>query len=145
MKQRKSWSKYFLELCNVIAERSTCDRLRVGCIIVNQEHHILCTGYNGSLPGLPHCDDIGHDLEDGHCVATVHSEINAIAQAAKNGISLKKSTLYCNYLPCWSCIKAIVTAGITKVIYTDDYRPTHLPRIQELVKRGKLALIKFQD
>ena len=100
---RPTWDEYFIELTRTVASRSTCDRGRSGCVIVKQKH-ILCTGYVGSSPGMPHCDEAGHLLrkvidEDGqvrqHCMRTIHAEENAINQAARFGISLEGATLYC--------------------------------------------------
>ena len=81
---RPSWDEYFLEIAKVVAQRSTCDRANVGAVIARNKV-ILSTGYNGAPRGLPHCDDVGHEIVDGHCVRTIHAEANAIAQAARNG------------------------------------------------------------
>ncbi|MGL4772312.1 MAG: deoxycytidylate deaminase [Clostridium sp.] len=122
MGNRQSWSDYFMELAEKLATRSTCDRANVGAVLVNDEHRIVSTGYNGSLPNNPHCDEIGHTLRDGHCIATVHAEINAISYCAKEGISLKGTTLYVTHFPCLNCTKSIIIAGISKVFYRNDYR-----------------------
>jgi len=119
---RQSWDEYFLDICDVIATRATCDRLKVGAVLV-KDKHIISTGYNGSLSGEPHCDEIGHDIVDNHCIRVVHSEVNAIAQAAKLGISTQGTTLYCNYLPCYNCLKTIISAGVINVYYRHSYRP----------------------
>jgi len=83
---------------------------------------ILSTGYNGSIRGMPHCDDVGHDLEGGHCIATIHAEANAILQAAKNGVMIEGAELYTTASPCWSCFKLIANAGITTIYYGEFYR-----------------------
>jgi len=80
MRARASWDEYFMAIARVVATRSTCDRKHVGAVIV-REKMILTTGYNGSIRGLEHCDDVGHLMEEGHCVRTVHAEANAIVQA----------------------------------------------------------------
>src|SRR5262245_17178211 len=103
------------------ATRSTCDRKHVGAVIV-RDKTILSTGYNGSIRGLPHCDDVGHLMENDHCVATVHAEANAIIQAAKNGVRIEGSELYTTASPCWSCFKLIANAGIRKIYYGEFYR-----------------------
>jgi dCMP deaminase len=127
--QRPSWDEYFIQLANVVASRSTCDRGRSGSVIV-KEKRILCTGYVGSPPGMPHCDEVGHLLrkvvdEDGtvrqHCMRTIHAEQNAIIQAARFGIPLGGATLYCRMVPCGNCAKSIVGAGITKVVCEKEY------------------------
>ena len=126
---RPTWDEYFIELTRTVASRSTCDRGRSGCVIVKQKH-ILCTGYVGSPPGMPHCDEAGHLLrkvidEDGqerqHCMRTIHAEQNALIQAAKFGISLEGATLYCKMEPCRTCAMSIVAAGIKKVVCEKHY------------------------
>ena len=84
---RVDWHTYFMNIAHQAATRSTCDRKHVGAVIV-RDKTILSTGYNGSIRGMPHCDDVGHLMENGHCVATVHAEANAIIQAAKNGVRI---------------------------------------------------------
>jgi len=103
------------------ATRSTCDRKHVGAVIV-RDRSILATGYNGSVRGLPHCDDVGHLMEDHHCVRTVHAEANAIVQAARNGTRLEGAEIYVTCSPCWSCQKLILNAGIVSIVFAEDYR-----------------------
>jgi dCMP deaminase len=126
---RPSWDDYFMEIANSISKRATCDRGRSGCVIVKKKH-MLVSGYVGSPAGLPHCDDIGHQMkkvihEDGsesdHCVRTVHAEQNAICQAAKLGISLDGSTLYCRMTPCRVCAMLIINCGIKRVVCERKY------------------------
>ncbi|PIN70444.1 deaminase, partial [Candidatus Woesearchaeota archaeon CG11_big_fil_rev_8_21_14_0_20_57_5] len=83
---------------------------------------ILSTGYNGSVRGLPHCDESGHDMEDGHCVRTVHAEANAIVQAAKNGVAIDSAEIYITASPCWNCFKLIANAGIKTIYFGEFYR-----------------------
>lgn len=123
-KIRKSWDNYFLELAKLVSTRATCDRLRVGAVVV-KDRRILSTGYNGSIAGAEHCDDVGHLMIHDHCVRTVHAEINALSQAAKNGTKVGGSTIYITHAPCINCFKAIVSSGITKIIFTDLYRLTY--------------------
>ncbi len=128
---RPSWDDYFLEIANTVAKRATCDRGRSGCVIA-RDKQILVTGYVGSPLGLPHCDDVGHQFKktvhedsDGnvttHCVRTVHAEQNAICQAARLGISLEGSTLYCRMTPCRTCAMLIINCGITRVVCEKKY------------------------
>ena len=121
MSQRVDWHTYFMNIARQAATRSTCDRKHVGCVIV-RDKTILSTGYNGSIRGMPHCDDVGHLMEGGHCVATVHAEANAIIQAAKNGARIEGSELYTTASPCWSCFKLIANAGIRVIYYGEFYR-----------------------
>lgn len=103
------------------ATRSTCSRKHVGAVIV-RDRTVLSTGYNGSLRGLPHCEDVGCVMEDGHCITTVHAEANAILQAAKNGVSVDGAEIYTTASPCWNCFKLIVNAGIRRIAYGEFYR-----------------------
>lgn len=121
MESRPSWDEYFIDLCNTIAKRSTCDRKHVGCVIVDQQNHILSTGYNGALSGLPDCDTLGHLMIEGHCQRIVHAEQNAICHAARKGVLLEGSKIYCNTFPCWDCFKLAVAAGIKEILFTGDY------------------------
>ncbi|MBR9683056.1 AAA family ATPase [Candidatus Woesearchaeota archaeon] len=143
---RPSWDEYFLEITRTIATRSTCDRGRVGCIIV-KNRRILTTGYAGSPSGTKHCDEIGHLMkevvdEDGttskHCVRTTHAEQNAIVQAARYGISIEGSTIYCIMEPCHVCAKLIINAGITRVVCEKRYHAAQLSR--EIFKEAGIKL-----
>lgn len=127
--QRPSWDDYFMEICDTVAKRATCGRGRSGCVIA-KDNRILVTGYVGSPAGLPHCDEVGHQMkqmihEDGsvtqHCVRTVHAEQNAICQAAKNGISIEGATLYCRMTPCRTCTMLIINCGIKRVVCQRKY------------------------
>jgi len=124
MQKRPSWDEYFLHLVDEVAQRATCDRGRSGCLIV-REKRILATGYGGSPPGQPHCDEEGHLFrqvidENGdtrqHCVRTIHAEQNAICQAARYGIALQDTTLYCTMERCRTCAMLIVSVGIKRVV-----------------------------
>jgi dCMP deaminase len=126
---RPTWDEYFMEVSRTIAKRATCDRGRSGCVMARNKQ-ILVTGYVGSPVGLPHCDEVGHLFkqvthEDGkvtnHCVRTVHAEQNAICQAARLGISLQGSTLYCRMTPCRTCAMLIINCGIERVVCEFKY------------------------
>ncbi len=118
---RPGWDESFLKIAQVVGERSTCDRAHVGCVLV-VEKRILTAGYNGSPMGQEHCDDIGHLLVDGHCVRTIHAETNAIIQAALHGVSTRGATCYVTHFPCINCVKVLINAGITRLVYANDYR-----------------------
>ena len=118
---RPDWDSYFLKIANAVSERSTCDRALVGCVLV-LDKRILTTGFNGSPTGQPHCDEVGHLMVEGHCVRTIHAETNAIIQAALHGVSTKGSTCYVTHFPCMNCAKALVNAGITRLVYSVSYR-----------------------
>ncbi len=121
--RRPTWDEYFLKLAMLASERSTCPRMHCGCILV-RDHNILATGYNGSLPGSPHCYDAGCLVVDNHCVRTNHAEINAICQASKNGISLNGATAYITNMSCTACSKALIAAGIRRVVVFSDFHDT---------------------
>ncbi len=121
MPDRVDWHTYFMNIARQAATRSTCARKNVGCVIV-RDKTILSTGYNGSIRGMPHCDEVGHLMENGHCVATVHAEANAIIQAAKNGVRIEGAELYTTASPCWNCFKLIANAGIRAIYFGEFYR-----------------------
>jgi len=127
--KRPTWDEYFMEVCDAISKRATCDRGRSGCVIA-KNNQLLVTGYVGAPAGLPHCDDVGHQFkkmlhEDDsvttHCVRTVHAEQNAICQAARLGVSLEGATLYCRMTPCRICAMLIINCGITRVMCQRQY------------------------
>ncbi len=126
---RPSWDEYFMEIANTVSKRATCDRGRSGCVIA-RDKQLLVTGYVGSPMGLPHCDEVGHQMkkmvheggkETNHCVRTVHAEQNAICQAAKLGISIDGATLYCRMTPCRVCAMLIINCGIKRVVCEKKY------------------------
>ena len=102
---RNDWDTYFMDIARVVASRATCDRKHVGAVLV-RERTILSTGYNGSIRGLPHCDEAGHMMEDGHCVATIHAEANAILQAARNGVRIEGADIYTTAQPLLALLQA---------------------------------------
>jgi dCMP deaminase len=120
-KPRVDWHTYFMNIARQAATRSTCDRKQVGAVIV-RDRTILSTGYNGSIRGMPHCDETGHMMENDHCVATIHAEANAILQAAKNGVMIEGAQIYTTASPCWSCFKMIANSGIRRIFYGEFYR-----------------------
>jgi dCMP deaminase len=120
-KSRRDWHSYFMHIAREVATRGTCDRKQVGAIIVSEEN-ILSTGYNGSIRRLPHCDEVGHDMENGHCRRTIHAEANAIIQAARNGVKINGADIYTTASPCWECFKLIANVGIKRIFYAEFYR-----------------------
>lgn len=130
--------EYFMDLADAASRRGTCDRARVGCVLVRFDR-VIATGYNGAPPALPHCDDIGHDMVDGHCVRTIHAEDNAIIQAACLGISTDGATCYCTTEPCVRCTAKLYSAGVVGVVYRDPYVTMSSEdryRIQLIVDKG---------
>lgn len=151
IKNRPSWDEYFIGLVDEVAKRATCDRGKSGAIIV-KDKRILCTGYVGTPPGFPHCDEVGHLLkkvidEDGtvrqHCVRTIHAEQNAISQAARYGIPLDGTTLYCTMEPCRVCAMLIISVGVKKVVVKRRYHAGQETR--DLFKQAQIDLIIMED
>ncbi|MCS7054496.1 MAG: cytidine/deoxycytidylate deaminase family protein [Ignavibacterium sp.] len=121
--KRPSWDEYFLKLAMLASERATCPRMHCGCVLV-KDRFVLATGYNGSLPGQPHCDDVGCLIVDNHCVRTNHAEMNALIQATRHGVNVVGATAYITNMPCTNCAKALIAAGIKKVVVFSDYHDT---------------------
>lgn len=120
---RPSWDEYFLKLAMLASERATCPRMHCGCVLV-RDKFVLSTGYNGSLPGTAHCYTDGCLVVNDHCVRTNHAEINAICQATRHGSDLTGATAYVTNMPCTACAKALVAAGIRRVVVFSDYHDT---------------------
>ena len=139
-KIRVSWERYFMNIAIEVASRSTCDRKNVGAVIV-RDKTILSTGYNGSIKGLPHCDEVGHEMIDGHCIRTTHAEANAIVQAAKNGVRINNAEIFVTASPCYNCFKLIANAGIVKIYYNEFYRDE---RILEHAGKAEIKLLKIE-
>lgn len=114
-KQRPDWDEYFLGIVDSVGSRATCNRGGKGCVIT-LNNRILSTGYLGSVSGLPHCDEVGHDSESDSCARTIHAEHNAITQALSFGIPLEGATLYCEISPCSACVKMINSLRIKKIV-----------------------------
>jgi dCMP deaminase len=117
---RKDWDSYFLDIAEKVAERSTCDRLNVGCVIV-KDKLVVSTGYNGSIRGQDHCSESGHLYNDaGRCIRTIHAEQNAIIFASRD--ELQGSTAYVTHEPCETCTKLLLQAGITRIVFKHSYK-----------------------
>lgn len=129
---RADWHTYFMSMARQASTRSTCDRKHVGAVIV-RDRTILSTGYNGSIRGMPHCDEIGHEMENGHCVGTIHAEGNAIIQAARNGVNINGAEMYTTASPCWSCFKLIANSGIRRIYYGEFYRDERSLRVAKTI------------
>ncbi len=141
MAKRVSWDEYFMKIAGEVSSRSTCDRKFVGAVIV-RDRMILSTGYNGSIRGVPHCSEVGHLMENDHCVATIHAEANAIIQAARNGINISEATVYVTASPCWPCFKMIANSGIKRICYGEFYRDE---KIFDYAKKLNIELVKLEN
>lgn len=137
---RPSWDEYFMATAVLVSSRSSCERLHVGCIIVSTGKHpnrLVAAGYNGFLPGTPH----DSHLRDGHEQATVHAEQNAVADAAKRGVSLQGTVCYVTHFPCVNCAKIMAAAGIEEVRYRHDYKND--PLVLELFKQAGVKVARL--
>ena len=149
MSDRPSWHQYFMTITRQVADRSTCNRAKVGAVIV-RDRNILATGYNGAPAGMPHCTDAGcliyesrtpnGDIEE-NCFRTIHAEINAIAQAAKNGSSIKDSAIYVTPTPCIHRLKVLVNTGITRVYYETPYK---LHTLEDILRNTLVHMEKVE-
>lgn len=122
--KRLGWDAYFSKIVQVTAERSSCERLHVGCLLV-KDNRIISQGYNGHLPGAPH-ESI---VKNNHEQATVHAEQNAICDCAKRGVSCEGATAYITHYPCIICTRLLLAAGIKNIKYLEDYKNDDLVQI----------------
>ena len=145
--ERPSWDQYFMTITREVAERSTCLRAQVGAVIV-RDRSILATGYNGSPAGLSHCTEVGcliyeSRTPDGeveqNCYRTIHAEINAISQAARNGAAIRDADIYVTHTPCIQCLKVLINTGVRTVYYA---RPYKLHTVAEMLKGASIKLVE---
>jgi dCMP deaminase len=145
--KRPSWDQYFMTITRQVAERSTCLRAKVGAVIV-RDRSILATGYNGSPAGMPHCTEVGcliyeSRTPDGeieqNCWRTIHAEINAITQAAKNGAAIRDADVYVTHTPCIHCLKVLINTGVSTVYYGREYK---LATVGEVLKHAAIKLVQ---
>ena len=115
--ERLNWDEYFMSIAILASQRSPCQRLHVGSVIV-KDNRLISMGYNGFIPGAPHISRI----KDEHEQSIIHSEINAIADCAKRGASLNNSKIYITHYPCINCFRSIAACGIKEIIYLNDYK-----------------------
>jgi dCMP deaminase len=123
MSERENWDTYFMGFATKAASRATCPRGSVGCVFV-RNRDIIATGYNGSVSGTEHCDEVATEehVVHGHCDIVLHAEINAIIRAARTGVILLGSEVYITHRPCWPCTKALLNVGVTRIIFLKNYR-----------------------
>ncbi|QGH34991.1 ComE operon protein 2 [Gracilibacillus salitolerans] len=139
--ERISWHQYFMAQSHLLALRSTCQRLMVGATIV-RDKRIIAGGYNGSVSGSVHCIDEGCYVIEGHCVRTIHAEMNALLQCAKFGASTENAEIYVTHFPCLNCCKAIIQSGIKTVYYAEDYK--NHPYAVELFQEANIHVEKVE-
>jgi dCMP deaminase len=139
--ERIPWNQYFMAQSVLLSLRSTCTRLEVGATLV-KDRRIIAGGYNGSVSGHHHCIDDGCYIVDGHCIRTIHAEMNALLQCAKLGISTEGAEIYVTHFPCLPCTKAILQAGVKKIYYLNDYRNNEYA--MELIKHVGVEVEQVQ-
>ena len=148
---RESWDEYFMRLAYQVATRTTCLRRSVGAVAVSPDHRIIGSGYNGALPGAPHCDEVGGCLREQLGVPSgqrqeicraQHAEANICNSAAKHGICLDGATIYVTNQPCTTCVKAMVTSGIRRVVFDGPY-PDDLAC--QLAKEAGMELVSLAE
>ena len=139
-RNRPSWDQYFLKMAMLVSERATCPRMHVGCVLV-KDKQILSTGYNGSLPGQPHCYDVGCMIVENHCIRTIHAEMNALIQCAVHGTSTEGATAYVTNMPCTNCTKALIAAGIKEVVVFSEY---HNTKAEEFFEASKVKVRRLR-
>jgi len=150
MDERLGWHNYFMKIAKIVSERSTCNRAKVGALIVRNKN-IISTGYNGAPSGLPHCNNVGCLIytsknpdgeEEQNCLRTIHAEMNAIALAAKNGVRIEDSDIYITASPCYHCLKILINVGIKNIYYDQPYK---IEKIQELLTLANVNLIQVTE
>ncbi|EMG28539.1 ComE operon protein 2 [Listeria fleischmannii] len=124
--KRIAWDQFFMAQSHLISSRSTCTRLMVGATIV-RDKRIIAGGYNGSIAGGDHCAEHGCLVVEGHCIRTIHAEMNAILQCAKFGASTDKAEMYVTHFPCVACCKSIIQAGIKPFVMQKTIKITLMP------------------
>lgn len=133
---RPDWDDYFMTMAYMVAERSTCDRISAGAVLV-RDNRVIATGYNGAPADMEHCDDVGHLMRENHCIRTLHGEENTLLQAAKLGIVTEDTTIYTTYSPCYHCAKKLIAAGIKRIVAGKIYHD------EDVLDACKASDVKF--
>ena len=160
MNRQDKYNKYFMRIAKEISQLSQCLSRKVGCVIISQLGSLISSGFNGNMPHTPHCNETGICIrkqqinQDGTwkfapaqhlnmCLA-VHAEQNALMQICKNGgTSTRGASIYCTTFPCTPCLKLIVSAGIEKVFYNEEYKDEMYEIVMEQLK-GKIEFTKVE-
>lgn len=124
-RHRPPREELYLAICQLLRTQSTCKRGKVGALLV-ANRRIIATGYNGAPPGMPHCFELGCDVDvnnhAGGCRRAIHAESNVLAFAARHAGGAGGATLYCTHGPCLKCAQLIISAGIERVVFQVPYR-----------------------
>lgn len=141
-KKRPGWDDTFINMALIMARRSTCPRLRTAVLITTADHRLLTSGYNGAPAGLQHCDDVGCLEVGGHCIRTIHAEQNAVAQAARSGVSIEGGTAYSLYTSCIPCTQLLISAGIHRVVIEYQYKGHSIEDVERMQNLYLVAGVK---
>jgi len=134
---RLNWDEYFITIASLVARRSSCHRLNVGCVLV-KNNRIISTGYNGHLPNSIHRSIV----RDNHEQLTIHAEMNSLLDCSKRSVSSEESIAYITHFPCLNCFKSLVTAGIKKIYYLNDYKNDNI--VYELCQELSIEIVKLK-
>ena len=132
-KERLDWDDYFMSIALLASQRSPCERLQVGSVIV-KNNRLISMGYNGYIPGAPHISRV----KDNHEQSIIHSEVNAITECAKRGTSLENAKIYVTHYPCINCFRSIAACGIKEIMYLEEYKND--PTVQELANDSDIII-----
>lgn len=139
---RPTFEETFFNLAEVWSRRSTCDRLHTACVFVDDANQVRATGYNGKPRGIPSCDEVGHEIIDGHCMS-LHAEVNGVIQAARTGVSILGCTAYTLHRPCLACALVLIQVGIRRVVYRSEYEVHNtLDRVAELFQQAGIEFVR---
>jgi dCMP deaminase len=133
-----------MDIAFKVSTRATCTRKSVGCVLV-RDNMLLSSGYNGSIRGMPHCEDDGCMMENDHCIGTIHAEANALVQAARNGVAIEGAEAYVTASPCWTCFKMLVNAGVKKISYSEFYRDDRIFAVAEKLGIEMVHIADIED
>lgn len=139
MANRIPWDQYFMAQSLLLSTRSTCTRLAVGATVV-RDRRVISGGYNGSVSGDVHCTEVGCNVVDGHCIRTVHAEVNALLQCAKFGATTEGADIYVSHFPCLQCTKTIIQAGISNLYFLHNYYTNDYAK--ELLTHAGISMIQ---
>ena len=141
---KPSWCDYFMRLAYITASRATCDRKHVGAVIVSPGNRVVSMGYNGAPAGQPSCDEVGHEIVEGHCVRSIHSETNSIGYAGREAAGC---TIFCTCIPCYDCSKLIAQVGIVRVVY-DEFYPSRYGKSDQVpafLRAAKVEVVQHDS
>jgi dCMP deaminase len=134
--ERLNWDEYFMSIALLASQRSPCQRLHVGSVIV-KNNRLISMGYNGFISGAPHISRI----KDDHEQSIIHSEVNALSDCAKRGVSLFDAKIYITHYPCINCFRSIAACGLKEIIYLEDYKNDHI--VQQLASDSGIKISKL--